>query len=52
MEKISEAIVDIDSKDAQYVREYMALGGEHNTSLNFNEMTGDEILSAMAKERK
>lgn len=37
--------------DAALVKEYLDFGGEHNTSLNFNEMTGDEILSAVTRQR-
>lgn len=40
-----------ESENANYVREYIELGGEHNTSLNFNEMTGDEILAAVSREK-
>jgi len=51
MKKIADFLPNMESKDAQYVREYMALGGEYNTSLNFNEMPGDKLLEAMAREK-
>jgi hypothetical protein len=51
MKKIADMLPNMESKDAQYVREYMALGGEYNTTLNFNEMPGEKLLEAMAKEK-
>lgn len=45
-------IANITTDDAKFAREYIALGGDMNTSLKFSEMDGQTMLDTIAKEQK
>lgn len=44
------ALLNRDSAEAQYAREYLAMGGAKLTRMNFTEMSGREMLDFLEKE--
>lgn len=52
VEKLVGDVVDFDSPDALYVKEFMALGGDVMSLSDIHRLSGDEIIAKLSKETK
>lgn len=47
-----ESLIDNDSKNAEYFKEYLALGGDRHTFVGWMDMSPRELFTAIEKENK
>lgn len=52
IKELSKAIIDKTSIEAQYLKEYMMLGGDRQTLVGYQNMSASELLDGITNERK
>src|SRR3990167_3187209 len=52
LHKLSKAIFDKDSANAQYLEEYLILGGERQTFVGWQDLSAEELTAKIENERK